>query len=501
MKKRILLLFLSALLLSGCGLKADTKNTSPALEESENLEGHIAPIDNTLIVEACETLSLDPAEYLTIGEGVDPAKIELHFDSVNPTVCEKYPVSASYGDETVEFSIRIIDRTAPEITVNADIPIFSTYGGVRCKDLVTVQDLSEVTLQFESGWPTFFSNDPGEYELKVIAMDTYGNRNAAKVTVTIESPVLTLDSKIEEQIKNDPALEDAFKDYLLDGESALLGENIDFTDLEGYGYPFSSPLMAGDSAAIQDVCDMINKGDFFPYYLTDVEYALLDCGMDGRPELAVRYYYHYDEYTSIMLTTVLREENDTIVMTHKEQYYLENDRIRNQLTLYPDGCYVSKVFDGAKDYNYCYGVLDESGTPIGIYHHYFCSGPPVIYYIDEPYSALHSLLETEELSVDDWHYIDELTRPLELNVYFFGQDTYLTYSIREDASEEYKQTLSDYISLCEENGAVFYSDEEIEKRIRRQADTLGFSEYEFPHPKEDEVKWHTLLSSQFSTKD
>lgn len=357
------LLLLWALLLTGCGLDEDAsvKENETGNADYEGIqeeEWDIAPISDPLVIEAEETLPPHPHKYLNIKEGISDTKVELHFDEVDPTRCGEYPASASYEGQTIEFTIRIVDTTPPQIMEKEDIPVFSTDDTISCEDLVEIKDISEVDAAFEDGFPTLTLQAAGNYAITIEASDAYGNTSTESVHIIVKLSSTDPSPETVTQIQNDDSLSQAFKDYLLGEKTALIGQDVAFSS-----YFFASPIAAGQSASIQDIYAMIENGVGADNYLTDVTYGLIDCGMDGKPELVVEYIYSVGPSLEIM-TTVLYEKDDALVMTFENEYtYLS----RSSSELYADGCFITDSTGGATFNINTYGILDATGRLKEIY--------------------------------------------------------------------------------------------------------------------------------------
>ena len=464
---------LSALLFTGCGSKADRENTGSPLEELESLEDHIKLIKDNFVVDLGRELSHDSTDYLYVSENTDISQIELDFSFVDTGTCGKYQASAAYKDEQVYFTIEVMDLTAPKITAKSDHLVIPVSTKVDCNDLVEVEDLSPFELQFKD-WkdPVHLFDFPGEYEYWVVATDAYGNWDSVKITITVEPWKLDYTPEIIGQISDNSSLSQAFRDYLLGNETAVIGEETDFTDSAVFS--FGTPLRSGQSASFGDMCDMITSGtsDNEPGYLMWVGYGLLDCGMDGKPELAVCYrYFNAKRSSGKYLITILRKENNTLVMTYAYQTVDENPY------LYKDG-YLHYITPN--DYLYCCGYLDASGMLRYIYTRHHILHSDVLEYLGEVDEDLQKLIK----------------ECVNIELYSLGDETYSCYWINDYyASDEQQEELSAYLSSYSENGIKLYSEEEIDRLITRHVTSLGLKK-PVDRTEDDEVEWYILLSNQ-----
>ena len=478
------LLLLWALLLTGCG------STEEAAEQATP-EVHITPYSRPLYIDACEELSTDPSDYLLINTKTDISKIELYLDEVDPTRFGEYPAVAVYEDERVEFTIHITDRTAPKIIIKDNIPLFSVNDAISCEDLVEVQDMSEVSLSFIDNSTPFIPEKCGRYTLSIEATDAHGNKSQEELDVYVRLAQTDPTAETVEQIKNDNRLSPALKGYLLGQETAVIGADVNFDR-------FASPIASGQSATIQDMYNMIESGDPFVIrgnhhtLLTEVSYGLLDCGMDGKFELAIRYDYLNHSQTGMI--AVICEDQGTLTLS-----FVGYDTYRYYSFLRTDGCYFTDNSGGASDHFNTYDILDATGRAKNIYelHTTFWFGRHST--IDPERLAMRDYFgydSVDEITEEDEKIIDDLIDPLGLEIYTMGTETYLNCYPKSDPDADDKLSLPYYLSLCEKNGVVFYSDEEIAALIDKRISDLGFRKWTGDHPHEY-IELEHLIGDEF----
>lgn len=472
-------------------LRSDTSSKDASLETEAS---HIRLKRKLCILEVGEELSLDPNDYLYIREGTDLSKIRLHFDEVDPLVCEKYRVSASYAEETVEFTIRIWDRTPPEIILKEKLPVYYPYQTIKCSDLAEVFDVSGATIEidFDETYP-YPPREPGEYELTLVATDPYGNETRMNVTISVEPLELTLDPAAAEKVRADNALPQGFKDFLLGNDTAVIGENLDFNNMWAFG--FDNPLLPGDSFSLQDMCDMIDNGGS-TYHMIGVKYGLLDCGMDDKPDLALLFTFQEGPRDIIDMTTVLHEEDGVLTMNFAGQAWH-----RSWTELYQDGFYESGGAGGAGTHHYRYGVLDASGSLIKIYDCTADIGYGGFENIDGRSKAMLDFFgydTRDEFTSENERKIIHITGNMEVDTITIQGHTYLSCYFDPEADPKELEELKYLLSLCEKNGGVLYSNEEIERIIAKRMDALGVSAWNRDRTEENLVVWNTLLSSPLS---
>lgn len=504
MRKHMLFIFLStllsALLLTGCGSDQNTVSENAIPEEST--AGHIAPISDLLVIEACEELSADPSDYLLIADGTDISKIQLHFEEVDSLRNGDYPVSASYGEEIVEFTIQIEDTIPPVITLKENIPAFSPYEDIYSRDLAEAYDISDVDVFSPYFVPTqdkwshsLYFEEPGEYQVEIQAGDMNGNKSTMTLTVTVRELDPILDPEMVEQIQKDDALSPALKDYLLGNAAAVIGKDVDFENIQGE--PFTnSPIPSGQSATIQDMCDMIKAGhESRDYNLFNINYAILDCGMDGTPDLAVRYCFGAPRYARFMVT-IIHEENGVLTLS-----YAHEDGERSWYELYRDGYFRYGGSGGADNHYFHYAIFDKSGNLKDIYDCHATLGSGGLEYIDPDGLITQEFYAFYEGREHPWIYeedYEEMIGDLEVDEYTIGGKTYWSTYPESDPEDTSHKSLPYYLSLCEEHGTSFYTYEEIDRLVKERMASLGFSDWKAyrEHTEEDEVEWLLLLGNE-----
>ncbi|MCH5280767.1 MAG: hypothetical protein J1E61_04800 [Lachnospiraceae bacterium] len=400
------------------------------------------------------------------------------------------------------------DHTFPEITLKRDIPVLHPYDSIHCRELVEeITAENSVYLCFADGWGEIFSpTEPGIYELEIVAEDMYYyHETKAKVTLTVEPLETVPDPETAMAIQNDDALSLAFQDYLLGTGTAVIGKTVDFESLY---HTFPTFPAVGDSVSLNDISQMINNEERSnPYHLTNIRYALLDCGMDGKPELALQYVFELNPHSfTRMLTMILQEQNDKLVIT----YVLDNDSNERYAftTLYQDGLYIRGAQDSDRAitaYHYRFGFFDRSGNLVDVYDRNMSLGDSGLPYVDPDLKAIltyFSYDDASQITDDDRKTIEDLIGNLKVDEYIIGTDTYLSCYPKSNPDSPNRQSLSYYLSLCEKAGTRFYSNEEIDRSIAGHASALGFSDRKPVNDRtpEDEVAWQLLLGSGYHQK-
>lgn len=185
-----------------------------------------------------------------------------------------------------------------------------------------------------------------------------------------------------------------------------------------------------------------------------VEYALIDCGSDGQPELAVRIYgvSIYDRHDSSSLVLIFDCEDG-----RAELIYAVDMWARSDTTVYPDG-YIS------------------SGGSGGAATHYIEAG---IIGADSVYRTAYDMhIETGQClyGMSAYEPIDSEELPAEFYECALGEDTVYSYFILEDISEDVRANVLAYIAENERQmGMKFLTYEEMAALIDVRKQSLGIT--------------------------
>lgn len=195
-----------------------------------------------------------------------------------------------------------------------------------------------------------------------------------------------------------------------------------------------------------------------------IEYAYLDCGNDGVEELAVRFVglgiYAPDDDSD--LTMIITCKNNSLEVVYSYETWA-----RSYTAPLYHGCFPSGGSDGAGDHPFDMQYLDADGNLHTVYDARALGGwwfrgiEPDIY--DSVFSS--------DPSAEVTHYeID-------------GADYYVMQSYDTDIDS----LCQEYVSLCEQKGRNFVSDDEITELIEAYAGRLGIeSDWLY----EDELSWN-----------
>lgn len=291
------------------------------------------------------------------------------------------------------------------------------------------------------------------------------------------------EEEIEAQIKNDNRLSPAFKNYLLSQETAVIGTEANFEDFD-----FISPISSGQSATIQDMCNMI-ENDMDNKCLLGVSYGLIDCGMDGQFELAVEYEFLEPESNlTVAMTTIVCEDQGKLTLS-----FVAHSVYKIVSHFYADGCYVQSSHI-AISFGSDYGILDSTGCLEMIFKEQYWDREQ----IDPDDLALLAYFgydSMEQITKEDKQTINDLLHDVQLIAYTIGPETYLNCHPESDPNAD-KLSPSYYLSLCEKYGTVFYSDEEVNALIDQRKSDLGFTKWTGDHSHED-IEWNHLAGDKF----
>lgn len=156
------------------------------------LEDSFSLKDSTITIEYGTSISSDLNDYVDLPDEI-MANITFSLDFSNedgkeyPAVGE-YKGTISYKEANLDIQIEVKDTTAPEFVDFMDELTFSIGEELDLKSIFTILDLSEVTLDQEG---TYDANTEGEYPIKVIATDLYGNETVKEVTIIFKEKATT----------------------------------------------------------------------------------------------------------------------------------------------------------------------------------------------------------------------------------------------------------------------------------------------------------------------
>jgi len=208
--------------------------------------------------------------------------------------------------------------------------------------------------------------------------------------------------------------------------------------------------------------------------LSYINYSYIDCGNDGRPELAVRFvgldFYCEDDDSS--MTYVLRCENGEL-----EICYSGFSHARGIVDIYYYGLTEYMGSGGAGAIYGNYSVINQNGEYQEVYG------------IDSLYSLWAGEINYE--AYEECFDYDQENNELCVATYYIGDGIYHTYEIDYSCEEECLK----FIGLLEESGMEFCPIEEIEKLIADNMQQNGIKEECL---EKKELTWQILDESLYS---
>lgn len=205
-----------------------------------------------------------------------------------------------------------------------------------------------------------------------------------------------------------------------------------------------------------------------------IEYALIDCGNDGKPELAVRFfgvslYVAHDDSSVTMIFDCVDGQMELI--------YAADSWARSRKDIYPDGYIVSGGSGGAGTHYVSEGIIGADGVFQSVYEMCIESGGG-FYGIMKPYPY-----EENGTCYADFY---ECT---------MGEEKVYAYWIDEDVQESVREGIKSYIKENEEYmGVKFLTPEQLDGLIDGRALSLGVTKEmrERPSWGEEGIPWQTL---------
>ena len=223
------------------------------------------------------------------------------------------------------------------------------------------------------------------------------------------------------------------------------------------GTSYLDPVPEGqESFSFQEMLNTIVSGireDVALDGMERVECALIDCGSDGRPELAVRAYRVsiYGKHDDSNIVTIFRCRDDRV-----ELIYSVDSWARSQTEVYPDG-YVS------------------GGGSGGAMTHYVSKG---IIGADGVYREYNLYIETAQglYGMTGYKAVGDEMLPAEFYECTLGGETIYGYYIEEDIPEDVRENVMAYIAENEEKmGVIFMGSEEMDRQLDEWAGSLGIT--------------------------
>ena len=221
---------------------------------------------------------------------------------------------------------------------------------------------------------------------------------------------------------------------------------------------YLDPVPAGqESFYFKEILDAIVSGirdDVALDGMEKVECSLIDCGSDGRQELAVRAYgvsiYAGRDDSEVLMIFRCRDGRVELI-------YSVDCWARSYTDIYPDGYVFGGGSGGAMTHYVWEGIIGADGT----YREYSI-------YIESS-GGLYGMT--------GYKAVGEEMLPAEFYECTLGDETIYGYYIEEDISEDVRENVMAYIAENEEKmGVIFMESEEMDRQLDKWAESLGITE-------------------------
>lgn len=204
-----------------------------------------------------------------------------------------------------------------------------------------------------------------------------------------------------------------------------------------------------------------------------MEYALIDCGGDGKKQLALRAYglgiYSADDDSD--LTMIFDERGGNITMT-----YAADSWVRSETELYDNGYVFGSGSGGAGTHYVWEGIIKADGTYHKTYDCHIETGEGM-YGMSSPW--------------DVWDINVRGEFPAEFCEYVIHCETIYSYYILDDVTKEEKKIVTDYIKDNEARmGIRFLTSSEAWARVEKNREAQGITEG--MDADENKIAWKTL---------
>ncbi len=204
-----------------------------------------------------------------------------------------------------------------------------------------------------------------------------------------------------------------------------------------------------------------------------MEYALIDCGGDGKKQLALRAYglgiYSEDDDSS--LTMVFDEQDGNIILT-----YAGDSWVRSDMELYDNGYVFGSGSGGAGTHYAWEGIIKADGTFHKTYDCHIETGQG-LYGMSSPWDVWDASVRGEF--------------PAEFCEYVIHGETIYSYYILDDVTAEEKKIVTDYIKDNEARlGIRFLTSDEAWARVEKTRNALGV--VDGMGAEENKIVWKTL---------
>jgi len=272
----------------------------------------------------------------------------------------------------------------------------------------------------------------------------------------------------------------AYEEFLTGKRNACVSNKI-YADTSYIGKSLTDKTEEENSFSLNDlimeITDEMAQARGSDCHIERMEYALIDCGNDGKKQLALRAYGLgiYSENDDSDLTMVFDFNDGTLSMVYAVDSWARSDN-----ELFKNG-YVSGGGSGGAASHYVWeGIIKADGT----YHKsYDCH--------TETGQGLYEMSSCWEV----WDENDSDGFPAEFGEYWINGDTIYSYYILEDTTDAEKKIIMDYIKDNESRlGIRFLTSDEAWARVEKNRSALGITEG--MDAEENRISWRTLSTAK-----
>ncbi len=241
-------------------------------------------------------------------------------------------------------------------------------------------------------------------------------------------------------------------------------------------------LETGHSYSLRQMVEQVNQGmndEYGEGFMGDVSYSIIDCGLDGKPELAlnIQHYMNRGEYTEEMEAFFIIKDfgdNGLLIVDSDYSYY----RVYSQLS--ESGVIWSGGSSGANYWGYDLRYVNGDGESV------FLFGCDEIYALED--SAIPAYLLPSDRDPAPFEYIEEFREDgNQLRVYNFepyyewNENTYNDHLKKNmfvllDFDGNDTELDPEYEAYYKQIGLEFLSDGEMEERLDKHLKSLGVTD-------------------------
>ena len=284
------------------------------------------------------------------------------------------------------------------------------------------------------------------------------------------------DHTLEDSPDNPDATSDSMKMY----EEFMAGDRTVHVD-GVYGFP-------DGNLTLQELIDghaSLASADGMPDAISEGNYAYIDCGNDGEPELALSLSYFIGDgyFAPAIQYLVIRPVSDELyLITNQEEYY------RYGVNMNKYGYFKSWGSGGAALGYSGESFVSADGEYFKLFDcdTYYGLSVPVISPDALPDSLSDILVPDDFGYSDDYYYMDSYAfgetisyedyKEEDWDVYYSDYATSRSYSFYDMMNEEPVMPDDEYVALCRENGIRIYSGDEIDEMLQARYDAYGVTE-------------------------